>query len=149
MATWVAIAAVIVAIVAILAALGFIGWRARRIGALPPGLTARSAAPPDVAVEWTAEIEWHRGDSRFYVVAGRPGSSERIVVSESEPLPWPPNGPGSVQALARAVEQLESRAVAAGWGPAPAGRAWYAKRFTWQPRRAAPSVAAGRPDRRP
>jgi hypothetical protein len=111
----------------------------RRAGGRPRGEApaTRSAAPPDVALEWTAEIEWHHGPggSRFWIMASA-GSSERTAVSESEPLEWPPTGPDSLEALRHAVDELESSAVAAGWRPAPAGRAWYAKRFTWQPAQA-------------
>jgi hypothetical protein len=133
---------------ALVTALAWIGWRARRTGAWPPEARRRrppgadpatdTAAPPDPALEWAAEIEWHRdpgGGSRFCIVASTGGTRERTAVSESEPLGWPPNGPESVDALTHAVEQLEAGAVAAGWRPAPAGRAWYAKRFTWQPAR--------------
>jgi hypothetical protein len=185
--------ALIAALGAVAAALAWIGWRARRTGALPPVQTpllsgprataatrsdrprrpalaastersgingdapppvpargsqplrtggrprgedpaARSAAPPDVELEWTAEIEWRHGPggSRFCIMA-RVGSSEQTAVRESEPFEWPPTGPDSLQALRHAVDQLESSAVAAGWRSAPAGQAWYAKRFTWQP----------------
>jgi hypothetical protein len=48
---------------------------------------------------------------------------------------------GRHDAARLADAQLESRAVAAGWGPAPAGKAWYAKRFVWQPPRASRPVA--------
>ncbi len=116
---------------------------ARRTGGRQPGAdpAARSAAPPDAALEWAAEIEWHHepgGASRFCIVASRGGARERTAVSESEPLGWPPTGPESVNALKHAVEQLESGAVAAGWRPAPSGGAWYAKRFIWQPARVPP-----------
>jgi hypothetical protein len=129
------------AVSALLTALAWIGWRAKRTGAWPPQARRQppapdAAPPPDPALEWAAEIEWHRdpgGGSRFCLVASRNGTRERAAVSESEPLGWPPNGPESLDALKHAVEQLEAGAVAAGWRPAPAGRAWYAKRFPWQP----------------
>ena len=130
-----------------LVALAWIGRRRRRAGALPragerPG--TRFAAPPDVALAWTAEIEWHQepGGSRFRIMATA-GSPERTAVSESEPLEWPPTGPDSLRALRDAVDELEAGAVAAGWRPVAAGRAWYAKRFTWQPAPAAASTAPG------
>ena len=146
------------ALCAVTAALAWIGWRATRTGAMPPLPTRRErpapdataashssrrrprapAAPPDAALEWAAEIEWHHdpgGGARFCIVASRNGARERTAVSESELLGWPPTGPESVDALKHAVEQLEAGAVAAGWRPAPPGGAWYAKRFTWQPAR--------------
>jgi hypothetical protein len=143
---------------AVLLALGLIGRRTRRNGALPGGAplpghgvrialrSARatratirqapatpSAAPPDPTRDWQAEIEWRRrpDGSRFCMTATLAGSSERIAIGESSPLAWPPTGPDSVEALTRAVERLESSAVAAGWRPAPPGPVWYAKRFTW------------------
>jgi hypothetical protein len=145
---------------AVIGVLAWIGWRATRTGAMPPlpkwrrsASRAReaerpprrrplaAATPPDAALEWAAEIEWHHepgGGSRFCIVASRNGARERTAVSESEPLGWPPTGPESVDALRHAVEQLEAGAVAAGWRPAPPGEAWYAKRFTWQPTRVPP-----------
>jgi hypothetical protein len=153
-----AIAGGIAGVCIVLLALGLIGWRTRRKGALPGGAplpgdrvraarrSARatratirqapatpSAAPPDPTRDWQAEIEWRRrpDGSRFYMTATTAGSSERIAVGESAPLAWPPTGPDSVEALTRAVDRLESSAVAAGWKPAPAGPVWYAKRFTW------------------
>jgi hypothetical protein len=151
------IAAGLAALCAVIAALAWIGWRATRTGAMPPlpkrrrsasraGAAERSserrplapATPPDAALEWAAEIEWHHdpgGGSRFCIVASRNGASDRTAVSESEPLGWPPSGPESVDALKHAVEQLEAGALAAGWTPAPPGEPWYAKRFTWQPAR--------------
>jgi hypothetical protein len=139
---------------AVIAALAYIGWQASRTGSLPPAATRRraarttpAAAPPDAELEWEAEIEWHhepRGGARFSIVAGRGGGSERTPVTASEPLGWPPTGPESVDALKRAVEQLEAAALAAGWRPAPPGDTWYAKRFVWQPARARAAVASER-----
>jgi hypothetical protein len=40
------------------------------------------------------------------------------------------------------VEQLEGLLVAAGWSLLPAGSAWYAKRFVWEP--VAPEVGKER-----
>ena len=133
------IAAGVAAAGAVTAMLAWIGWRTSRRRRAGEDLASRSATPPDVALEWTAEIEWHQrpGGPRFYIVA-RTRSSQRTAVSESEPLEWPPTGPDAVEALRRAVDELESNAVAAGWTPAPAGQAWYARRFTWRPRHAAP-----------
>ena len=150
------IAAGLAAVSAVIAAMAWIGWRAMRTGAVPPlpkrrrsASPAREAerrplapaAPPDAALEWAAEIEWHNdpgGGSRFCIVASRDGATERTAVSESEPLGWPPTGPEALDALKHAVEQLEAGALAAGWTPAPPGEAWYAKRFTWQPARVPP-----------
>jgi hypothetical protein len=91
-------------------------------------------APTDRALDWRAEIEWRhaRDGSRFRITASTPASSERIAVGESQLLAWPPTGPDAVQALRRAVDELQSAAVAAGWRPVQAGPAWYAKRFVWQ-----------------
>ena len=93
------------------------------------------AAPPDPARAWSAEIEWrHAADgSRFRLVASSPGSPDKHALRESEPLQWPPSGPDSVVAMRRAVERLQAAAVEAGWQPAPAGRAWYSRRFRWEP----------------
>jgi hypothetical protein len=133
------------ALCAVIAVLAWIGWRAIRTGAMPPlpkrRRSAPPAAPPDAALEWAAEIEWHHepgGGSRFRIVASSDGARERTAVSESEPLGWPPTGPESVDALRHAVEQLEAGALAAGWTPAPPGEPWYAKRFAWQPARVPP-----------
>jgi hypothetical protein len=96
-----------------------------------------AAAPPDPRGRWTAEIAWHqRGrEGRFSVVA-RPagaGAAEDAVVAESGPLEWPPQGPASVQALADAASELEAALAGAGWRRLAPGRAWYAKRFAWDP----------------
>ena len=128
------------------------GWRAWRTarqsaGGNPP---ARSSMPPDPTIDWTAEIEWRHGTdgSCFCLTATRAGSSEQIAVGESGPLTWPPTGPDAVQELRRAVERLESAAVAAGWEPAQTGDSWYSKRFRWQsaaPVKAAPPSPAPAP----
>jgi hypothetical protein len=106
----------------------------------PPALTPvpppveMGAPEPDRA--WAAEIEWQLidGGSQFRVTA-RPvdGSAEPVTLGASEPLEWPPRGSRSVQALTEAVRTLESALAASGWSALPRGRAWYAKRFTWQP----------------
>lgn len=154
------VAAGLAALSAVIAAMAWIGWRAIRTGAVPPLPTRRRsasrareterpprrrplapAAPPDAALEWAAEIEWHHdpgGGSRFCIVASSDDATERTAVSESELLGWPPTGPEALDALKHAVEQLEAGALAAGWTPAPPGEAWYAKRFTWQPTRVPP-----------
>jgi len=97
--------------------------------------TPLAAAPPDPGQAWTAEIEWRDTPDgpRFVFVACTDDASERVPVTESEPPDWPPKGSDSLQALKQAVDRLEAAAVSAGWIPAPAGRAWYAKRFAWQP----------------
>lgn len=96
---------------------------------------ARPTLPPDASLAWTADIEWRRAPdgSRFYLVARAEGSSERTTLSTSRPLEWPPTSPDTVKALNRAVEELEAAALAGGWKPAGAGRAWYSRRFTWEP----------------
>ena len=93
-------------------------------------------APPDRDRAWAAEVGWHlvEGGAQFRVAA-RPveGGAEPVVLAASPALEWPPEGAGSVGALADAVRTLESALVAAGWTPLPRGAAWYAKRFAWQP----------------
>jgi hypothetical protein len=92
------------------------------------------APEPDRA--WTAEIEWQLidGGSQFRITA-RPvdGSAEPVTLGASGPLAWPPRDARSVQALTEAVRTLETALAAGGWSALPPGRAWYAKRFTWQP----------------
>jgi hypothetical protein len=99
--------------------------------------TARqlSAAPPDPQRAWNGEVEWRDTPSgpRFIFVASAQDGSDPVALTESDALDWPPVGPASVAELNDAVQRLASAAADAGWTPAPSGRAWYAKRFTWQP----------------
>jgi hypothetical protein len=92
------------------------------------------ASPPDRHRAWTAEIEWRHthAESRFCVVARSRGTG-KTAVAQSLPLEWPPTGPDSVQALTDAAEDLEASLVAAGWKTLTPGRAWYSKRFAWEP----------------
>ena len=102
---------------------------------------AVAGSPPDRERPWTAEIEWrHESEARFCVIAR--GDGETAVV-QSAPLEWPPAGAEAVQAMTDATEELEATLVAAGWKPLPRGRAWYAKRFAWEP------VVAERPETAP
>jgi hypothetical protein len=98
-------------------------------------------APPAVDRDWTAEVEWDHstGASRFRAVASLNEGVARITVAESAPLEWPPRGADSLEELRRAVEQLETSLLAAGWKPLPAGEAWYGKRFAWEAVRDRPS----------
>jgi hypothetical protein len=101
-----------------------------------------AAPPPNTHLEWTAEIEWRQTDgaARFRVIARGPGT---VTLAQSPPLEWPPSGPAAVQATTDAAEQLAAAMTAAGWKPLPPGRAWYAKRFAWEPVAAKPAVGAG------
>ena len=96
---------------------------------------AASASPPDSHRAWTAEIEWRHTDaeSRFCVIARAAQGASETAVAQSPPLEWPPTGPASVQALTDAAESLEASLVAARWKALPPGRAWYSKRFAWEP----------------
>jgi hypothetical protein len=94
-----------------------------------------AASPPDSHRAWTAEIEWRHTDaeSRFCVIARAEQGASETAVAQSPPLEWPPTGPASVQALTDAAESLEASLVAARWKALPPGRAWYSKRFAWEP----------------
>lgn len=96
------------------------------VAAVPAG------SPPDRRLAWEAEIEWREidGESRFCVIARGAGT---VAVAQSPPLEWPPSGPASVQAITDAAEALAATLAAAGWKTLPPGRAWYAKRFAWEP----------------
>jgi len=110
-----------------------------------PSAGTPSAAPPDSGVPWTAELEWrHTGDGwRFRALARSPQGSRPAAIGESAPVESPPSGPRSVEAITRAVEELEASLLAAGWRPLPDSGRWYGKRFAWEPVR-----PAGRPHRR-
>jgi hypothetical protein len=130
------------------------GVRASRAAAIPgaaaaalvghvpeadPGASGPApASPPDSHRAWTAEIEWRHthAESHFCVLA-RSGAAGKTAVAQSPPLEWPPTGPDSVQALTDAAESLEASLVAAGWKTLTPGRAWYSKRFAWEPVNAA------------
>jgi hypothetical protein len=103
--------------------------------------------PSDPRRGWTAEIEWRPGesDSRFWVMATADDAGDRAPVAQSAALEWPPSGPAAVQALSDAARALEEALLSAGWAPLPAGEAWYAKRFRWEPRPAAARPAEGKP----
>jgi hypothetical protein len=73
------------------------------------------------------------GRARFCLVARPYADPDDVVIAQSPPLEWPPTGPESMRALVRAVEELERRAGEPGWSALPAGSAWYAKRFRWDP----------------
>jgi hypothetical protein len=96
---------------------------------------APKAAPPDRGRAWTAEIEWRELEdgARFVVVAVPASSGRAATIAETPTLAWPPADRGSVRALGSAAADLEGALVRAGWAPAGRGRAWYAKRFAWEP----------------
>ena len=106
--------------------------------ATPVAAAAPEGLPPDPRLAWTAEIEWRQieGDSRFCVIARGAGT---VSVAQSPPLEWPPDGPAAVQAITDAAEELAATLAAAGWTALPPGRAWYAKRFAWEPVAAEPA----------
>jgi hypothetical protein len=113
---------------------------ARRRARAPSESAAAPAAaaplPSDPQRGWTAEIEWRasESDSSFWVLAAADDGSGRTPVAQSAALEWPPSGPTAVQALSDAAGALEEALLSAGWAPLPAGDAWYAKRFRWEPR---------------
>jgi hypothetical protein len=116
-------------------------WPSARDAASPqdPRGARRAAgpaiSPPDSHRAWTAEIEWRHTDaeSRFCVIARTAQGAGETTVAQSPPLKWPPTGPASVQALTDAAESLETSLEAARWKAIPPGRAWYSKRFAWEP----------------
>jgi hypothetical protein len=109
--------------------------------ATPAAAAPTAASPPNAHLEWTAEIEWRQihGTARFRVIARGPGT---VTLAQSPPLEWPPSGPAAVQATTDAAEQLSAAMMAAGWKSRPPGRAWYAKRFAWEPVAATPAAGA-------
>lgn len=96
---------------------------------VPPALL-----PPDPRLEWAAEIAWSSGpaSSRFQVIS-RHAAGQPLILAESAPVQWPPSGPQSIRAMSQAAEALNAKLLEAGWRPLPAGSAWYAKRFAWDP----------------
>jgi hypothetical protein len=112
------------------------GMRSDRGSATPEprgALAGASAAPPDPARPWTAEVEWFeaRRQAGFRVVARAADGANASTVAESATFEWPPAESRAVQALTAAAEELEAGLLAAGWAPMPPGDAWYAKRFAW------------------
>ncbi|HEY7077672.1 MAG TPA: hypothetical protein VH418_19985 [Solirubrobacteraceae bacterium] len=95
--------------------------------------------PSDPRRGWTAEIEWRPGEtgSRFWVMAVADDGTAKAPVAQSAVFEWSPSGPTAVQSLSDSARALEEALLAAGWTPLPAGDAWYAKRFRWEPRPAA------------
>jgi hypothetical protein len=108
--------------------------------------------PPVPREAWTAEITWAPDAARFRVVARRPEDPDTapVALAQTEPLPWPPKDDASVQAMTDASIALESVLLDSGWTPLPAGDAWYAKRFAWEPQAAdaQPRPGSGRFERR-
>jgi hypothetical protein len=101
----------------------------------PVGSGPAAASPSDRHRAWTAEIEWRhtKTESRFCVIARATQGVGETAVAQSSPLEWPPTCAPSVEAMTDAVATLEASLEAAGWKPLPPGRAWYAKRFAWEP----------------
>jgi hypothetical protein len=91
--------------------------------------------PPDEGRRWTAEIEWRQSDarSRFCVVARDESAGEGTILARSEPLHWPPEDPGAVQALVHAADALTDALVSTGWKALAPGSSWYGRRFEWEP----------------
>jgi hypothetical protein len=118
----------------------------------PVGSGPAAASPSDRHRAWTAEIEWRhtKTESRFCVIARATQGVGETAVAQSSPLEWPPTCARSVQAMTDAVATLEASLEAAGWKPLAPGRAWYAKRFAWEPvgRPAQPTPASSPPGRR-
>ena len=110
----------------------------------PVAAPAPAGSPPDPRLTWAAEIEWRQidGESRFCVIARGAGTVE---IAQSPALDWPPEGPAAVQAVTDAADDLAATLVEAGWKPLPAGSAWYAKRFAWEPAVAEPAKGAAGP----
>jgi putative inorganic carbon (hco3(-)) transporter len=104
----------------------------------------RAPPPPDRRRAWTAEIEWRNsGDgARFCVMARSARGPEATAIAKSPRLEWPPGTPTAVEALGRAVRQLEAALLKAGWTALPDGSAWYAKRFQWAPVAPSPHTAS-------
>jgi hypothetical protein len=107
-----------------------------------PRRGALTGTQPDAARQWTAEIAWRKvhGRSRF-VVCARPGDGPQVVILTSDAVKWPPRGREDVAALERVVRGLEGQLLRTGWTALESGQAWYAKRFAWAPRDAAPDPA--------
>jgi hypothetical protein len=107
-----------------------------------PRRWALTGAPPDPAREWTAEIAWRNADGRSrFVVGARPGDEAEVAILTSDAIEWPPRGDEGVAALEGVVRGLEAQLLDAGWTALEPGKAWYAKRFAWAPRDAAPDPA--------
>lgn len=98
--------------------------------------------PPDLDHRWLAEIVWDQGDGvAVFRAVARSDDTTEAVIARSRHVEWPPSGTSAVQEMRDAVEDLEATLVRAGWSAAGRGRAWYAKRFAWQPVSAAPTPA--------
>jgi hypothetical protein len=107
-----------------------------------PGLWAMTGSPPDPAREWTAEIAWRNTDGRSrFVVGASPGDEAEVAILTSDAIEWPPRGAEGVAALEGVVSGLEAQMLEAGWTAVEPGNAWFAKRFAWAPREAAPDPA--------
>ena len=90
--------------------------------------------PPDPDQHWLAEIVWDQGDhDAVFRAVARSDDTPDAVVARSGTLEWPPSGTSAVQEMRDAVEDLEATLVRVGWSAAGRGRAWYAKRFAWEP----------------
>jgi hypothetical protein len=85
---------------------------------------------------WRCEIRWRAGyvNSRFAVVARRPGRRGSTTLSSSKTFKWLIMGdpdPPSPE-FRTAVEGLDEQIMAAGWEPAGFGRDWWELRYVWR-----------------
>ena len=85
---------------------------------------------------WRCEIRWRAGyvNSRFAVVARKPGRRATTTVSSSKTFKWLIMGdpdPPSPE-FRNAVESLDEQIMAAGWEPAGFGRDWWELRYVWR-----------------
>jgi hypothetical protein len=85
---------------------------------------------------WRCEIRWRAGyvNSRFTLVARRPGRRGSTTVSSSKTFKWlimaDPDPPSPE--FRDAVERLDEQIAAAGWEPAGSGREWWERRYVWR-----------------
>jgi hypothetical protein len=108
----------------------------------PRAARTTTVAPPDRRRVWAAEVEWRDAEdgARFVVVAYPAGSRVPAMLAESPALEWPPLDGDAIRALGDAASDLELAMVSAGWTPVAPGKAWYAKRFAWEPTDMAPTL---------
>jgi hypothetical protein len=104
--------------------------------------------PPEPGREWLAEIAWRKLErGAVFVVVARSADGVEAVISTSDRVEWPPRSGAAIATLERVVSGLETTLRDAGWSPLEPGGAWYAKRFEWAARDAAPvpATVAGTP----
>jgi len=113
-------------------------WTPQAPVAAPAGrrFIPQDAWPPETEDSWRCEIRWRPGyiNSRFILVARRPGRRGTTDVARSQPFKWlvladpDPEGPD----FRRAVEHLDGEIRAAGWEPVGCGRRWWQRRYVWR-----------------